>query len=144
VLIFAFFYAFSYFLLHPYGHVFHISKMPLGKQIILELYQCNAKKLSNPQFIEEVMQQAATAMGATIVTSAFHHFAPNGVSGVVVIQESHLTIHTWPEHHYAAIDIFTCGDIEIQAGVAHLVEVFEAREQSEQILERGFLGKFRK
>ena len=118
--------------------------MPLGKQIILELYQCNAKKLSNPQFIEEVMQQAATAMGATIVTSAFHHFAPNGVSGVVVIQESHLTIHTWPEHHYAAIDIFTCGDIEIQAGVAHLVEVFEAREQSEQILERGFLGKFRK
>jgi S-adenosylmethionine decarboxylase proenzyme len=110
----------------------------LGKQIILELYQCNAQKLRDPAFIEKEMRQAATAMGATIVTSAFHHFSPNGVSGVVVIQESHLTIHTWPEHGYAAVDIFTCGDIEMHAGVEHLIKVLEAKEPSEQVLKRGF------
>lgn len=48
--------------------------------------------------------------GATIVEECFHQFAPEGVSGVVVIQESHFTIHTWPEHRYASIDLFTCGE----------------------------------
>lgn len=111
--------------------------MPLGKQVILELYGCHAQKLSDPAFIEKEMRRAAELMGATIVTSAFHHFSPLGVSGVVVIQESHLTVHTWPEHGYAAVDIFTCGDIDMSAGTAHLARLFESNRQEEQILSRG-------
>ncbi len=56
------------------------------------------------------MVSAAEEAGATVINSTFHHFSPIGVSGVVVIEESHLAIHSWPEFGYAAIDVFTCGD----------------------------------
>ena len=68
------------------------------------------------------MLQAAEAAGATIVQSVFHRFSPHGVTGVVVVAESHLSIHTWPEYGYAAVDFFTCGDCRPEA--AH--EVLEA------------------
>ncbi len=109
----------------------------LGKHIILELYQCPADMLSNPVIIEKYMKEAAIAMGATIVESTFHHFSPLGVSGVIVIKESHLTIHTWPEHQYAAVDMFTCGDIQMERGVALLKENLRAGSSDMQILKRG-------
>ena len=111
--------------------------MNLGKQIIVELYECKADLLSNPDAINEIMCAAATAMNATIVTSTFHHFSPLGVSGVVVIMESHLTIHTWPEYGYAAVDIFTCGDIDMSAGVAYLEKNLEAQNMECRELIRG-------
>jgi S-adenosylmethionine decarboxylase proenzyme len=111
--------------------------MHLGRQLILELYNCNPTKLSDPKLIETEMRHAALAMNATIVTATFHHFSPLGVSGVVVIQESHLTIHTWPEHGYAAIDIFTCGEIDMGAGSSYLATVLEAKKQEERTLVRG-------
>ena len=111
--------------------------MHLGKQIILELYHCNPLKLSDPRLIEKEMRRAARAMNAVIVTSAFHHFSPLGVSGVVVIQESHLTIHTWPEYGYAAVDIFTCGDIDMSAGTDYLAAALEAEKREEKTLIRG-------
>lgn len=83
----------------------------LGMHILAEYYNCDTELLKNTQAIEIYMNQAATEAGATVVTSAFHTFNPFGVSGVVVIAESHLSIHTWPEYGYAAVDIFTCGDI---------------------------------
>lgn len=109
----------------------------LGKHIILELYQCPADLLSDPQLIEQYMKEAAVIMGATIVETTFHHFSPLGVSGVVVIKESHLTIHTWPEHEYAAVDMFTCGDIEMEKGVALLKQKFQAKNAEMQVLKRG-------
>lgn len=111
--------------------------MALGKQIILELYECDAQLLSNPELVEKEMRRAAEAMGATIVTSAFHHFSPLGVSGVVVIQESHLTVHTWPEYAYAAVDIFTCGDVNMSEGSEYLRKAFSARRTEEKIVPRG-------
>ncbi len=83
----------------------------LGKQILAEYYNCDRERLNSAALIEKYMNRAALEAGATIVTSAFHTFSPFGVSGVVVIAESHLSIHTWPEYGYAAVDIFTCGDI---------------------------------
>jgi len=112
----------------------------LGKQIILELYDCPHDLLCDPKLISKVMNEAAEAMGATIVTSTFHHFSPLGVSGVVVIMESHLTIHTWPEYGYAAIDIFTCGEIKMQDGVAHLEKELQAKNKEVRLLERGKLS----
>jgi len=85
----------------------------LGRHIILELYNCNASLLEKPTHSEQFLLEAAQKMGATVVSNDFHAFSPYGVSGVVIIKESHLTIHTWPEHQYAAIDIFTCGELDI-------------------------------
>ncbi|MDQ3072355.1 MAG: polyamine aminopropyltransferase [Bacteroidota bacterium] len=82
----------------------------LGRHIIVEYYECSSEILSDVAAIEKAMVDAAKVAGATIINSTFHHFSPFGVSGVVVIQESHLAIHTWPEYGYAAVDIFTCGD----------------------------------
>jgi spermidine synthase len=81
----------------------------LGRHILVEYYGCDANKLNDVPYIEESMVDAARAADATVINSSFHHFSPYGVSGVVVIQESHLAIHTWPEYGYAAVDIFTCG-----------------------------------
>lgn len=82
----------------------------LGRHIIAEFYDCDKNILDDVEAIENHMKEAAYETGATIVNSSFHRFLPYGVSGVVVISESHLTIHTWPEYSYAAVDLFTCGD----------------------------------
>ncbi len=82
----------------------------LGTQWTAELYGCDAALLDDEDAISALMLAAADVAHATIVGSRFHRFAPHGVSGVVIIAESHLAIHTWPEHGYAALDVFTCGD----------------------------------
>ncbi|MBU1650990.1 adenosylmethionine decarboxylase, partial [bacterium] len=82
----------------------------LGRQILVEFYHCDAEKLNDERHIAKAMHDAAELSGATIVEEVFHMFSPHGVSGVVVIAESHLAIHTWPEYGYAAVDLFTCGD----------------------------------
>ncbi len=112
----------------------------LGKHIILELHKCNPDILKEPDQVKDIMEAAANVMGATIVISTFHHFSPLGVSGVVVIKESHLTIHTWPEHQYAAIDIFTCGHLHFEKGIDLLVSKLEAKESSRKTFSRGKLG----
>lgn len=82
----------------------------LGRHIVVEFYDCPSELLSDVTHIEQAMIQAALDAQATIINSTFHHFSPFGVSGVVVIQESHLAIHSYPEYGYAAIDVFTCGE----------------------------------
>ena len=82
----------------------------LGSHILVEFTNCKADVLNDVGQIEKCMVEAAQIAGATVINSTFHHFSPYGVSGVVVIQESHLAIHTWPEYKYAAVDLFTCGD----------------------------------
>jgi S-adenosylmethionine decarboxylase proenzyme len=82
----------------------------LGRHVLAEFYDCNSNVLNNPALIEQVMSEAAVACGATVVQTCFHRFNPFGVSGVVVISESHLAIHTWPEYGYASVDLYTCGD----------------------------------
>jgi S-adenosylmethionine decarboxylase proenzyme len=82
----------------------------LGVHVLAEYYNCNREILNNTEQIEQYMNDAARIAGATVVATAFHTFNPHGVSGCVVIAESHLTIHTWPEYGYAAVDIFTCGE----------------------------------
>ena len=114
----------------------------LGKHLIIELYKCGTTLLSDPKQIEIILQETALVMGATIVQSNFHHFTPLGVSGVVIIKESHLTIHTWPEHGYAAVDVFTCGEIQLEKGIDFLKKKFETEEVEVQLLERGERGRF--
>jgi spermidine synthase len=84
--------------------------VPLGRHILVELYGSPASVLDDVIRIEACMVRAARAANATVINTSFHRFSPHGVSGVVVIHESHLSIHTWPEHGFAAVDLFTCGD----------------------------------
>ena len=82
---------------------------PLGRQILVDLYDCSSERLDDEEYIAEAMAEAARRAGATVIDSTFHRFSPCGVSGVLAIRESHLAIHTWPEYSYAAVDLFTCG-----------------------------------
>ena len=81
----------------------------LGKHLLLELNDCDPNLLNDLSFIREIMLAAANESGATVLGESFHQFSPQGVSGVILIAESHLSVHTWPEHGYAGADIFTCG-----------------------------------
>ncbi len=82
-----------------------------GTHLIIDLW--GATNLDDPGHIDAVLREAAIASGATILHGHFHHFSPNGgVSGVLVLAESHVSIHTWPERDYAALDIFVCGDCD--------------------------------
>lgn len=90
----------------------------LGRHLIVEVWDADPHLLDDAQALEQLLVAAARAAHATVIQSVFHHFNPYGVSGVVVIAESHLTIHTWPEYRYAAIDIFTCGPkMDLEAAV---------------------------
>ncbi|MEM1124474.1 MAG: adenosylmethionine decarboxylase, partial [Bacteroidota bacterium] len=109
----------------------------LGKHYLLELYDCPADILSDPKFIGEKMKKAAQVMKASIVESTFHHFNPLGVSGVIIIKESHLTIHTWPEYGYAAVDIFTCGKIDMDNGISYLRKALKSEKVEIKKLGRG-------
>jgi S-adenosylmethionine decarboxylase len=82
----------------------------LGKHLLLELKDCNREVLNDLSFLKGLLAEAASEAGAMVLGDSFHQFNPHGVSGVVIIAESHLFIHTWPEHGYAAVDIFTCGN----------------------------------
>ena len=81
---------------------------PFASQMLIELHGCKAELLNNPAALKELLLEAVRRGHGTIVTDVFHTFSPHGVSGVIVIAESHVAIHTWPEHGYAAVDIFTC------------------------------------
>ena len=82
----------------------------LGRHIVCEFSGCDPMLLSDVDGIHAMMITAAKAARATIMESAFHRFEPQGVSGTVILAESHLSIHTWPEKGYAAMDFYTCGD----------------------------------
>ena len=118
------------------------SKIPsrppfLGRQLHLELYDCPHSTLDDQQWIESALLACASAIKATVVQSTFHKLSPQGVSGVVVIMESHIAIHTWPEYGYAAVDIFTCGDMDMAPGVAVVTQLLGAQRTEENIFLRG-------
>lgn len=83
----------------------------LGYHLLIGFSGCGHDVLNDVGRIKNLMDEAAVLSGASIVESVFHRFNPHGVSGVVVIAESHLAIHTWPEYGYAAVDLFTCGEV---------------------------------
>lgn len=116
----------------------------LGRHILVEFYNCDKDVLNNHNLIEEHMKNAAIEANATIVQSVFHMFNPWGVSGAVIIQESHLTIHTWPEYGYAAVDLFTCGD-SVNPWVAfdYLGKTLKCEKSETTEVPRGLVDKIR-
>lgn len=108
-----------------------------SRHLLVEYHGCNRAVLDDITAIEALMRIAAEAAGTTIVSSVFHPFVPQGVSGVVVIEESHLSIHTWPEHGYASVDFFTCGTGEPDRAHEVLREGLEATRSEVLVIERG-------
>ena len=109
----------------------------LGNHILVEFMNCDPHIMNDVAAIEKDMVAAAQKAGATVINSTFHHFSPYGVSGVVVIQESHLAIHTWPEYGYAAVDLFTCGEMDAWISFDWLKEAFGAKSYSALEMKRG-------
>lgn len=110
----------------------------LGRHIIAEFFQADFDALNKPEELCEAMCHAAKVAGATILSSHKHFFEPHGVSCVVVIQESNLCIHTWPEFGYAAADFFTCGDtVNPWKSFDSLKEYLKAKKYNCMELQRG-------
>lgn len=110
----------------------------IGRHVISELWECDVNRLNDMDFIEKTFVEAALACGAEVREVAFHKFAPQGVSGVVIISESHLTIHSFPEHGYASIDVYTCGDrIDPNIAADYIAKALDAKVTEKVEVPRG-------
>lgn len=112
----------------------------LGQQLIVELYGCDRTLLDDPSRLERILTEAIRRSGGTIIRPCFHQFSPHGVTGVVVIAESHVAVHTWPEFGYCALDVFTCGTQVKTDQIFELVRsALRAQETSVMEVKRGTL-----
>lgn len=113
----------------------------LGKQLVVELYGCDNDTINDIDAVERIMLEGAEKAQATVVDHKFHKFSPHGVSGAIIIAESHMAIHTWPEYGYCAVDIFTCGDLtDNPAALEHIKKEFNADYYSVIEMKRGILN----
>jgi len=113
----------------------------LGRHLLMELKDCNGEVLDDVDALKDALLTAADEAGATVLDESFHRFSPHGISGVVIIAESHLFIHTWPEYSYAAADIFTCGDsVQPEKAAEIIIHKLGAGEHSITEIQRGALS----
>lgn len=113
----------------------------LGRHIVAEMSLCDPDILTDLERVKEAMVKAAEVANAEVREVAFHRFIPHGVSGVVVISESHLSIHTWPEIGYAAVDIYTCGaHTDPMKALQFLSTQFRCKTMTTSTIERGLLN----
>ncbi|MEM2214350.1 adenosylmethionine decarboxylase [Candidatus Nezhaarchaeota archaeon WYZ-LMO8] len=116
--------------------------MELGRHLILELYGCLPNLINDEVLIREVLTEAVKMANGNICGVFFHKFNPQGVTGVVVISESHISIHTWPEYGYAAVDIFTCGErMDPWKACEHIIDVFKPSNVNVLEIKRGLLNQ---
>lgn len=112
----------------------------LGSHLLVEYEGCDPDLLDDEAKIRDLMREAARAAGATEVAVVFHRFSPQGVTGVVVVEESHLSIHTWPEYGYASVDFYTCGECEPKRAHEVLLRGLCATRAEVMRVERGLRG----
>jgi S-adenosylmethionine decarboxylase proenzyme len=108
-----------------------------GRHVLAEYHGCPAPALDDEAAIRTAMHAAAKAAGATVIQAVFHRYAPQGVTGVLVLAESHISVHTWPESGYAAVDFFTCGHCDPEAAHEVLSAAFGARRAEILVVDRG-------
>ncbi|MDP2731250.1 MAG: adenosylmethionine decarboxylase [Dehalococcoidales bacterium] len=110
-----------------------------GSHFLVELINCPPDKLRKVKDVKQIMDEVIRKSKTSLVDVAFHQFEPEGVSGVFLIKESHVAIHTWPEESYAAADIFTCGqEMDAYIAIEVMKEKFEAEQVRYRIIPRGF------
>jgi len=112
-----------------------------GKHLILDLFDVDPKFLCSVNEIKKCLKKAATSAKATVLKDAFHHFGKDhGVTGIIVLSESHISIHTWPEERYAAIDIFMCGVCNPEDSIEEINNYFKPGNLSKNVLYRGIIA----
>ncbi len=121
-----------------------MAKKFLGIHVIAELHGCNPEILNNPELITQILLKAAKDAKVTVVDYITKKFEPQGVSAVVVISESHITIHTWPEIEYAALDFYTCGEEDPEKAVREIAKDLGTREMTIFKATRGNINKIKK
>lgn len=110
----------------------------LGRHLLAELTGCDAVVLDDLEKLQAIFKTAAERAGATVVNATSHRFSPHGVSVVVVISESHVSVHTWPEYHFASVDFYTCGDtVDPHRGLDYIRQELGATDVDVQEIARG-------
>lgn len=117
-----------------------LAAMPPGMHVLLDLHGVSGAVLTDCPQIEQVLLDAAAAAGARVLGRRFHRFGPGqGITGVLLLAESHISIHTWPEHGYAAVDVFMCGDARPMVAIALIRDRLGAARSSVRECPRGAL-----
>ena len=112
----------------------------LGLHVLLELRECNPELLDDLDYIRGALIDTANELGAHVVGESFHQFSPQGVTGILSIAESHISIHTWPEYRYAAADIFTCGSsFQPSEAAEKLIQQLECKDPDVTEVRRGLI-----
>jgi len=109
-----------------------------GKYYLVELIDCDTEKLKFVKDVQEIFLRAAEKSKATVVKHFFHQYEPFGVTGIILICESHFSIHTWPEDKYVAFDILTCGEMYPELAIEEMKNSFQAKQAKVRIIPRGF------
>jgi S-adenosylmethionine decarboxylase proenzyme len=113
----------------------------LGQHLLIELYGCEPGVLDDLEHVQQTMLRAADMVSASIIQVVSHKFQPHGVTVVVAISESHLSVHTWPEYGYAAVDVFTCSPEPLGTDVQDfLIQSLRASDATSVELKRGILA----
>ena len=108
-----------------------------SKHLLLELYKCDYEKLNDESFLRCSLNRAAKFANATVLNLISNKFEPQGVTAIALLAESHISIHTWPESNYSAVDIFTCGrNMLPELASQYLIEALEAEEHALRIMDR--------
>ena len=108
-----------------------------SKHLLLELYRCDREKLNDECFLRCILNRAAKLANATVLNLISNKFEPQGVTAIALLSESHISIHTWPESNYSAIDIFTCGqNMMPELASQYLIEALKAEEHFLRVIER--------
>jgi S-adenosylmethionine decarboxylase len=111
-----------------------------GEHYLVDLHGCDPMTIESVQPTEEALLNAATRCGSTIIQHHFHQFSPHGVTGIILIAESHISVHTWPENGFAAVDIFTSGqNMKPEVAIAILEDAFRAERVNVKCITRGAL-----
>ncbi|MET0341083.1 MAG: adenosylmethionine decarboxylase [Polyangiales bacterium] len=110
-----------------------------GAHLLVEALGCTPAVLNDAEALERLLRRAAGAIGARVVQAAFHRFSPQGVTGFLLLEESHLSLHTWPERGYAALDLFTCGAVDPEGALPALREGLGAERLEVVRVARGLL-----
>ena len=108
-----------------------------SKHLLLELYRCDCEKLNDESFLRCTLNRSAKLANATVLNLISNKFEPQGVTAIALLAESHISIHTWPESNYSAVDIFTCGSNMLpELASQYLIEALKAGEHSLRVIER--------
>lgn len=113
-----------------------------GTHLLVECRGCTPAALNDPLALERALRAAAAEIGARVIAASFHAFAPHGVTGMLLLEESHLSVHTWPEHGYAAVDLFTCGVADPARALPLLRTALSATQLQCLTVSRGLAGPF--